>query len=155
MHWNSQLSDPEILRELGRRLRIARLQQNISLEDVARRAGLSKTTLTNMERGSDFRIGSLLRVLRVLNRLEAFETVLQAPALSPMELVRHDRKRPRQRAYSARPRTRRARDARVPTNDAPPPRNAPTSRPVMSPTFEPGTGVSRVGVPRKPGGKRG
>ena len=42
---------PEILAELGRRIRRYRLQQNLSQADLARDAGLGTRTIRNVESG--------------------------------------------------------------------------------------------------------
>lgn len=135
-------SDAEILRELGARLRAYRLQQNIPVADLARRAGLSKTTLTKLESGADFRLGTLLAVLRVLGRLDALDAFLPPPVVSPLNLMRETVGHPRRRAS----RTRSSRE--------PAPGPAPASPP--APIFPPGTDVARVGVPEPaaPGKKR-
>lgn len=127
-------NDTEILRELGGRLRAYRLQQNIPVADLARRAGLSKTTLTKVEAGADFRLGTLLALLRALGRLDALDAVLPSPLVSPLNLVREGGPPVRQRASR-----RRADPA------APPPRSSGSPAP---PIFPPGTDIARVGVPK-------
>ncbi len=91
-------SDSELLREIGNRLRQYRVQQNIPMEEVARQAGLSKTTVSKLESGADFRVSSLLRMLRTLNRLDTIDAFLPPPLVSPMTLVEQGNYRPRQRA---------------------------------------------------------
>ncbi len=97
----TQLSDPEILAELGRRLRRYRLQQNLTQADLARDAGVSTRTVRNVENGGDTQLGTLLRVLRVLGRLDALDAFLPRPGVSPMELLRAGG-RERQRASARR-----------------------------------------------------
>jgi transcriptional regulator with XRE-family HTH domain len=126
-------NDIEILRELGARLRAYRLQQNVPVADLARRAGLSKTTLTNLESGADFRVGSLLGVLRALGRLDALDALLPPPVVSPLHQVREGAAPVRQRASRK----------RVP-REAPPPPPASSAPPI----FPPGTDVARIGVPK-------
>ena len=127
-------NDTEILRELGARLRAYRLQQNIPVADLARRAGLSKTTLTKLEAGADFRLGSLLGVLRALGRLDALDALLPPPIVSPLNLVREGAAHPRQRASRQRARPD-AESRQAPGSPAPP-------------IFPPGTDIARIGVPK-------
>ena len=87
----------EILRELGARLRAYRLQQNLPVEEVATRSGLSRNTIGNAEAGRDPRLSTLLRILRVLGRLDALDAFLPPPSLSPMQLLQN-KGRPRRRA---------------------------------------------------------
>src|SRR5436853_4403023 len=91
----------EIMAELGRRLRQYRLQQNLPIADVARNAGLSATTVINLENGGNPRLESMVRVLRVLGRLEALDAFLPVPEISPIQLARL-RGHPRQRARKPR-----------------------------------------------------
>lgn len=127
-------NDSEILRELGARLRAYRLQQNIPVADLARRAGLSKTTLTKVEAGADFRLGTLLALLRALGRLDALDSVLPAPLVSPLNLMREGTTPMRQRA------SRRRADPATPL-----PLSSASPAP---PIFPPGTDIARVGVPK-------
>ncbi|MFQ5705570.1 MAG: helix-turn-helix domain-containing protein [Gemmatimonadales bacterium] len=92
-----ETTDIEILREVGRRLRAYRLQQNISVADVAARAGVSPNTVVNVEAGRNARLLTLVRLLRVYGRLEAINAFLPPPQISPLQLVR-ERGRTRQRA---------------------------------------------------------
>ncbi len=56
-----------LLVELGENLRLARLRRRLSAEQVAERAGISRSTLHLMESGaSGTAIGKLLQVLAVL-----------------------------------------------------------------------------------------
>lgn len=89
--------DVEILQELGHRLRGYRLQQNLTQEDVATRAQLSRTTVANAEQGRDPRLSTLVRMLRVLGRLEALDAFLPPVTVSPLSLL-ETAGRPRQRA---------------------------------------------------------
>lgn len=82
------LSEPEILTELGRRLRRYRLQQNLTQAALALDAGVATRTLRNVENGSDTQLVTLLRILRALGRLDALDAFLPRPGVSPMELLR-------------------------------------------------------------------
>ncbi len=80
--------DPEILEEIGRRIRALRLQQNLGQADVAARALLSPNTVKNAERGRDPRLSTVVRILRVLGRVEALEAFLPPPTVSPLALLK-------------------------------------------------------------------
>lgn len=90
-------TDDEILGEIGDRLRRYRLQGNITQADLARQAGVSLRTLGNIETGRDAQLGTIIRLLRALGRLDALDSFLPPAGVSPMELLR-SRGRPRQRA---------------------------------------------------------
>jgi transcriptional regulator with XRE-family HTH domain len=91
----------EVLLEIGARLRGYRLQQNLTVVEVARRSGLNKNTILNAERGRNPRLDTVVSLLRVYGRLEALESFLPEPTISPLQVVR-DKGRVRQRARSRR-----------------------------------------------------
>lgn len=80
-------TNTEIMTEIGRRLRQYRLQQNIPIAELARDAGLSAPTVINVENGRNPRLGSIVRVLRVLGRLESLDAFLPDPMISPIQLA--------------------------------------------------------------------
>jgi len=91
-----KLTDDEVLAELGGRLRRYRLQGNIRQAELARIAGISLRTLGNIERGKDVQLGTVIRILRALGRLDSLDAFLPEAGVSPMELLRsHGRSRQR------------------------------------------------------------
>lgn len=79
---------PEILAELGGRLRRYRLQQNRTVLEVARASGLTTITIERAERGSNPTLATLIRILRALNRLDALDAFLPAALPSPLQMAR-------------------------------------------------------------------
>jgi transcriptional regulator with XRE-family HTH domain len=56
-----------MLTDVGENLRLARLRRRLSAQQVADRAGISRSTLQNLEKGSpSVSMGNLLQVLVVL-----------------------------------------------------------------------------------------
>jgi transcriptional regulator with XRE-family HTH domain len=100
VHLTPASTDPDILAELGSRVRAYRLQQNIPIKDLAQRAGITPLTLQKLERGSNFTMETLVRLLRALGRLEQLDAFLPEPAISPLALLAQQQQRrpPRQRA---------------------------------------------------------
>jgi len=90
-------SDRDVAEEFGRRLRTYRLQRNLGVEEIAARAGLNRNTVVHAEAGANPRLDTIIKILRVFGRLDAFDAFLPAPGLSPLQLVRTAGK-PRQRA---------------------------------------------------------
>ena len=90
-------TDGEVAKEVGRRLRAYRLQRNLRAAEVAARAGLNRNTIVNAETGANPRLDTIIKILRVLGRLDAFDAFLPAPSLSPLAVMR-SAKKPRQRA---------------------------------------------------------
>ena len=61
----------EILNQMGEQIRLARLRRHLSAELVAERAGISRVTLSNIEKGSpSVAIGSYAAVLHALNGMD-------------------------------------------------------------------------------------
>lgn len=61
----------KILRELGQNIRLARLRRKLSTAQVAERAGISRPTLYDIERGKpNVSIGNYVQVLAVLGLAE-------------------------------------------------------------------------------------
>lgn len=59
------------LTQMGEQIRLARLRRNLSVELVAERAGISRTTLWSVEKGTpSVAIGTYAAVLHALNGLD-------------------------------------------------------------------------------------
>jgi transcriptional regulator with XRE-family HTH domain len=82
------MSDQEILEELGRRLRAYRLLRNLGAAEVAERAGLNRNTVVNAEAGANPQLGTVVKMLRVLERLDALDAFLTPPGISPMQMIK-------------------------------------------------------------------
>lgn len=91
------MSDRAVLREIGRRLRRRRLDRNRPQQAVADDAGLSRTTVSELERGAPASLLTLIQVLRALGELQSLDAFLPDPGPSPLELARM-KGRKRQRA---------------------------------------------------------
>jgi len=88
----------EILVELGRRLRAARIERNDTMEVFAQRLGVSVGTVRAMERGAPtVQIGAWLNALWILNQLDTMTHVLE-PKDSLLDRFRAEEKHRRQRA---------------------------------------------------------
>ena len=61
----------EILRQMGEQIKLARLRRKLSSELVAERAGISRATLWNVEKGSpSVAVGIYAAVLHALNNMD-------------------------------------------------------------------------------------
>lgn len=95
------ISDRAVMVEIGRRVQVQRLNANMSQADVARKAGISRRALQNLEGGRDCTLASLIRVLRVIGKINQFEEFLSEPGPSPLQLAKL-KGRERQRASAPR-----------------------------------------------------
>ena len=73
---------------LGARLRLARLEANLTQKALAESAGVSQKTVANAEDGQNISVETLLLLLRGLGRLSEIEQVLRDDGPSPVELAR-------------------------------------------------------------------
>ena len=106
---NSVRDDDAILDDLGRRLARHRLDLGLTQAELARQAGVGRATVERIEAGHSTQLTSLIRILRVLDKVDALVGILPAPGLRPVDLVRRTSK-PRQRASGRRRRGDDARD---------------------------------------------
>ena len=86
-----EATDPEILEVLGRRLRALRDARDLTMEEVAGRAGLSAKTVSRAEAGQNPTLLTVLRLLRVYDRLGTLEQFIPEAEVSPMALIRQKR----------------------------------------------------------------
>ena len=90
------MSSGAICKEIGQRLKRARLNANHTQKEVAERAGLSVTAVQSVERG-DARLESVVLVLMALDMVEQIRNFVPEQEISPLQLVKLQGKK-RQRA---------------------------------------------------------
>ncbi len=101
----NRMTDSEVVQEVGARLERYRLQQNRTLEELARSAGVSYRTARRAEAGeSRPSLMTVVQLLRALGRLEALDAFLPVPTISPIQMARLGG-RVRQRASGSGPHT--------------------------------------------------
>lgn len=100
MRFENGLTDDAALTELGSRLARSRLDRNMTQQELADEAGVSRHTLVRMERGQSATLSALVRILRALELLENMEVLVPEPLTSPIEQLERERAR-RQRAAGA------------------------------------------------------
>jgi transcriptional regulator with XRE-family HTH domain len=104
MRITSTSTTDEILLEIGGRIREYRLQQNRTIDDLARDAGLGTMTVKRAEAGERPTLATMVRLLRALGRLEALDAFLPPPVVSPLQLSANaGRERQRARPPKATP----------------------------------------------------
>lgn len=78
-------SNSQVLALLGDRLRAHRKVRRLSQTELAERAGVSRTTVSKLERGHDVTLESWVAVLRTLGLLGALDAAITAPPASPID----------------------------------------------------------------------
>ena len=97
MNWSS-MTDKALMKTIGTFVQHHRLNQNKSQSAVADSAGISRSTLSLLERGEKVSLTSLIRVLRILDMLHILDAFKVVDELSPIEyakLQKNRRKRAR------------------------------------------------------------
>lgn len=87
-NWYS-MSDPAIVTELGSYLRQIRLQQNLTQKQVAEKAGLSRSAISEMENGKT--ATSLITIIQILRALQQFHLLdiwKVAGQISPLQMAK-------------------------------------------------------------------
>lgn len=98
---NSELRDTEWEAELGNQLRLLRLRLDLDQRQLAARANVALNAVKNLESGKGATVGSLIRVLRALNRTDWLSALAPQVTVSPLQVLKA--KHPRQRAARKRP----------------------------------------------------
>ncbi len=91
-----EMSDKSIMKTIGNFIQSHRLNQNKSQEEVAVAAGISRSTLSLLERGENIRLDSLIQVLRVLDLLYIMDTFKTQDQISPIEYAKLKKKQRKQ-----------------------------------------------------------
>ena len=93
--WNAK-SDKSLMETIGNFIQSNRLNQNKSQDQVAAAAGISRSTLSLLERGEKVKIDSLIQVLRVLNLLYIMSVFKVQDQISPIEYAKLKKKQRKQ-----------------------------------------------------------
>lgn len=97
------LSDTQIQKQIGSRIKETRLKQNITQDSLAEAASISRSSIQKIESGEIGAFESLIRILRTLGMLNEFQHFCQEQQLSPIEyyeMVNSAKKKTRKRACS-------------------------------------------------------
>ena len=91
-NWDS-MSDRLLAEHIASFIRHQRMEQNKTQDLLAREAGISRSTLSLLERGETVTLSTLIQVLRVLNQLHIMEVFNINQAISPLVLAKIEKKK--------------------------------------------------------------
>ena len=77
---------------IGRQVRGLRLAANLSQDTLAANANVSLSSLRSLEQGGGSTLATLIKVLRALDALEWLTTLHQEPSVSPIALLKAQKK---------------------------------------------------------------
>jgi transcriptional regulator with XRE-family HTH domain len=93
-------SDSQVLRELGGRLRALRLSRNMTQEELAERALLSRSTIKSLEKGHG-KLANVVAVLRELEALQQLDQFIPPVGISPLQMAEASVKAPHARVRAS------------------------------------------------------
>ena len=95
MKINVYSSNTEIMKELGRRIKAARIAMPATQQEIADRTNLSLKTISNIETGKDVSMSTFLDVMRELRLLTALDIMIPEQVLRPSEIAKLGKQRER------------------------------------------------------------
>lgn len=96
----TQMTDAALAETIGAFVKHHRIRQNMSQDETAEAAGISRSTLSLLERGEGVKLSTLIRVMRVLNVLyvmDAFEVKEEVSPLAYARLMKKSKQRVRKK----------------------------------------------------------
>lgn len=96
--WAS-MNDKALVEHIGAFVRHHRMEQNKTQDELATAAGISRSTLSLLERGETVTVTTLIQVLRVLDQLTVLSAFDVRETISPLALAKLQKEK-RQRARS-------------------------------------------------------
>ena len=93
------MSDDALAQQIGAFIKHKRLEQNKTQDMVSSAAGISRSTLSLLERGEAVTLPTLIQVLRVLDQLHVLEVFEIKQSISPLAIAKAEKEK-RKRARS-------------------------------------------------------
>ena len=79
------LSDTQLSKRIGEKLKAIRLKRNITQQSLAEASSISLSSIKKVENGEIGSFDTLLRILRTLGMLDSISTLFEEEQLSPSE----------------------------------------------------------------------
>jgi len=87
------MSDDALAKHVGVFIKHHRLEQNKTQDLVAEAAGISRSTLSLLERGESVTLATLIQVLRVLDQLQLMDAFEIQKSISPLALAKAEKEK--------------------------------------------------------------
>ncbi|MFN0188444.1 MAG: helix-turn-helix domain-containing protein [Bacteroidia bacterium] len=91
-NWNA-MSDQALASHMGAFVKHHRMEQNKTQEVLAHAAGISRSTLSLLERGEAVTLATFIQVLRVLDQLHVLDVFTVEFVISPILLAKLEKKK--------------------------------------------------------------
>jgi len=89
----ASMSDKALTIQMGSFVKHHRMNQHKSQDELAKEAGISRSTLSLLERGESVTIPTLIQVIRVLNQLQIMNVFEVKDSPSPLELAKRQKQK--------------------------------------------------------------
>jgi transcriptional regulator with XRE-family HTH domain len=86
--------------QFGSHIKSLRLRQDLDQQALSEQAGVGLSAVKNLENGKGSTMKTLIKVLRVLGKVEWLDTLAPTVSISPMQMLKSSTER--QRAFSPR-----------------------------------------------------
>jgi transcriptional regulator with XRE-family HTH domain len=90
--WDS-MSDKALAMHIGAFIKHHRMEQNKTQDVLAKAAGISRSTLSLLERGETVTLATLIQVLRVLDKLYVLDVFSIQHDISPLMLAKMEKEK--------------------------------------------------------------
>ena len=87
------MSDNTLVEQIGTFVKHHRQEQNKTQDMLSHQAGISRSTLSLLERGKTVTLATLIQVLRVLDQLHIMNAFVVQEHISPLALARVEQKK--------------------------------------------------------------
>lgn len=87
------MSDTALVQFIGRFVKAKRMELNKTQEKLAHAAGISRSTLSLLEKGETVTLATLIQVLRVLDQLPVLQAFAVQQTVSPIQLAKLEQKK--------------------------------------------------------------
>jgi len=88
------MSNEALLQYIGKQMRQMRINAQLSQQQLAENAGVSRSTITQVENGKSIKMESIVAMLRVMNKLEILNQFETEAMVSPLLLAKREGKTP-------------------------------------------------------------
>ena len=82
------MTNDALLQYVGKQMRQMRINARLSQQQLAERAGVSRSTVTQVETGKGMKMESVVAMLRVLNKLEILNNFETQAVISPLLIAK-------------------------------------------------------------------
>lgn len=89
------MTNEALLQYVGKQMRQMRINARLSQQQLAERAGISRSTITQVENGKGMKMESVIAILRVLNKLEILNNFETQALVSPLLIAKFQGKIPK------------------------------------------------------------